>query len=106
MNQINIRPAIPNDALILSSLFMDVQRLHAEHHADIFKMPQQEDFAASFFEEMLADPTMFIYIAEEDGQPIGYVLCKIVERPENPFTLANRFLHIDQISVRPAAQRY
>src|SRR6266540_136375 len=105
MSQIYIRPATSTDALILSSLCMDVQRLHAEHHPDVFKMPQQEDFAASFFDQMLADPTMFTYLAEENGQSLGYVFCKLVERPENPFTLANRFLHIDQISVRPAAQR-
>jgi len=29
----------------------------------------------------------------------------LIERPESPFTYANRFLHIDQISVRPNAQR-
>jgi GNAT superfamily N-acetyltransferase len=83
---------------------MDVQKLHAEHHPEIFKMPQNEDFAIAFFEEMLADPLVTIFIAEEDEDAVGYILCKLIERPENPFTFAARTVLIDQISVRPAAR--
>ena len=83
---------------------MDVQRLHAEHHPHIFKTPQSADFAVPFFDEMLADPTITIYVAEEDAQALGYIFCKMVERPETPFTYPNRFLQIDQLSVRPDAQ--
>jgi GNAT superfamily N-acetyltransferase len=100
----NVRQAIPANAPWLSSLCMDVQRLHAQHHPDIFKVPESEVFAVSFFEEMLADPAVTVFIAEEDGIPVGYVLCRLIERAENPFRLAMRFLDIDQISVRPAVQ--
>jgi GNAT superfamily N-acetyltransferase len=100
----NIYQAVPSDSLLLSSLCVDVQRLHAEHHPDFFKMPQSDDFAVSFFDEMLAEPTISIFIAEESGQALGYVLCKLIERLENPFTFAMRYLLVDQISVRPAAQ--
>ena len=102
----DIRQAISTDALCLSSLCMDVQRLHAEHHPDVFQMPQSEDFAVSFFEEMLLDPTVRIFIADEDGESLGYILCKLVERPVNPFTFAARSLHVDQISVRPTSRRH
>ena len=102
----NLRHAIPADSLLLSSLCMDVQRLHSEHHPEIFKMPQSEDFAVPFFDEMFADPTAGIFIAEEDGRAIGYIFCKLFERPEGPFTYANRFLQIEHISVRPEAQRH
>lgn len=100
----NIYKAISTDAARLSSLSVDVQRLHAENHPNIFKMPQNKDFAVSFFEEMLADPAVTIFIAEEDESPVGCVLCRLIERPENPFTFATRYLHIDQISVRPEAR--
>ena len=101
----NIRQAIPDDCLLLSSLSMDVQRLHAENHPDIFNIPQSDDFAVSFFEEMLANPMTRIFIAEENGDAIGYVFCQVIERPETPFTYARRFLHIDHISVRPNARK-
>jgi GNAT superfamily N-acetyltransferase len=98
----NVRQALPADALRLSSLCVDVQTLHAEHHPDIFKVPQSVSFAVSFFEEVLADPAARIFIAEEEGHAVGYISFKLVERPESPFTFATRLLHIDQISIRPA----
>ena len=99
-----IRQAVSTDGLLLSSLSMDVQRLHAEHHPEIFKMPQNADFAVQFFNDMLANPLARIFVAEEDGQALGCVVCKLVEREENPFTVAMRYLLVDQISVQPEAQ--
>jgi GNAT superfamily N-acetyltransferase len=101
-----IRQAVSSDSLLLSSLCRDVQRLHAENHPDIFKMPPSDDFAEAFFKEMLADPMIWIFIAEEKGDAIGYIFCQLIERPESPFTYARRFLHIDHISVRPNVQRH
>ena len=100
----NIRQATPADSSLLSSLCMDVQRLHAEHHPHIFKMPQSADFATSFFDKMLADPAATIYIADEDAQALGFIFCKLIKREESPLTYSNRFLHIDHISVRPDRQ--
>jgi ribosomal protein S18 acetylase RimI-like enzyme len=100
-----IRAATPNDSLLLSTLCRDVQSLHAEHHPQVFKMPQNDGFAVAFFDEMLAAAEVTIYIAEEDSRPLGYILCRLFDRPENVFTYGNRFLFIDQISVRPEAQR-
>ena len=98
-----IRQAVSTDGLLLSSLCVDVQNLHAEHYPDLFKMPKSDDFAVPYFDEILADPATIIFIAEEDGQALGYILCKLIERQENPFKFAMRYLDIDQISVRPAA---
>ena len=101
----NIRRATLEDSPTLSALCRDVQRLHAEHHPQLFKMPHSDGFATAFFDEMLAAPEMTIYIAEEEARPLGYILCRIFDRPENVFTFENRFLFIDQISVRPEARR-
>ncbi|HEX6270740.1 MAG TPA: GNAT family N-acetyltransferase [Anaerolineales bacterium] len=68
-------------------------------------MPQSADFAVAFFTEMLAEASASIYIAEVHGEAVGYILCKLVERAENPFTFAMRFLLVDQLSVRPEARR-
>ena len=100
----NIRQATPSDSPLLSSLCRDVQSLHAEHHPDIFKIPQSDDFAVAFFDKILVDPLVRIFILEKDGQALGYVLCKLMERPESPFTFTLRYLQIDQISVRPEAR--
>ena len=99
------RPATRRDAFALSSLSMDVQRLHAEQHPRIFKMPEREDYAIAFFQEMLADPTAAIFMAEDNGEAVGYIVCKLVERQDNPFTFAARILLVDQVSVHPEARR-
>src|SRR6266540_2411906 len=97
----NIRIATREDTSLLSSLCADVQRLHAQHHPGIFRIPEDDGFAITFFGELLVAPTVTILIAEENGDAIGYILCKLIERPENPFTFAMRYLFVDQISVRP-----
>ena len=95
-----IRQASMKDSFLLSSLTREVQSLHAQNHAEIFKLPETDDFAVSFFLEMLADPAVHIFIAEEDGNAVGNIVCKLVERLDNPFTFAAKILHVDQISVR------
>jgi ribosomal protein S18 acetylase RimI-like enzyme len=100
-----IRQATERDALLLSSLCRDVQKLHAEHYPHIFKIPEGDDFAVAFFNEMLADPAVRIYVAEANGAAAGYVLCKLFERPANLFNFAFRFLQIEHISIRPVARR-
>ena len=75
-----IRQATSIDSLLLSSLCVDVQSLHAKHYPDFFKIPQSDNFAVDFFDGML------------------------IERPENLFKFSTRYLDVDQISVRPAAQ--
>ena len=100
----SIRKATSEDVLLLSDLSRDVQSLHAQSYADIFKMPQSADFAISFFNEMLADPAASIFIAEENREAIGYIFCKVIERPENRFTFAARSLLVEHSSVRPAAR--
>jgi len=100
----NLRKAASEDALLLSDLSRDMQSRHAQNYADIFKMPYSPGFAISFFNEILADSDVSIFIAEENGEAIGYILCKLIERPENPFTFAMRSLLVEHISVRPAAR--
>lgn len=100
-----IRPATSKDSLVLSALCRDVQSLHAGHHPQVFKMPQSDDFAVAFFDEVLASPEFTAYIAEENGHPLGYILCRSVDQPENVFNHPIRFLLVNQICVRPNAQR-
>lgn len=89
------------DSLLLSSLSVDVQRMHAEQHPAVFKVPDNPEFAVSFFDGMLADPSVTIFIAEENAEAAGCIVCKLIERPETLFAFAARILLIDQISVRP-----
>jgi GNAT superfamily N-acetyltransferase len=98
------RSATSLDSFTLSSLCADVQRFHAQNHPGIFKMPASEDFAVSYFEEILADPAVTTFLAEANGDAVGYIVCRLVERQETVYTFAARTLLVDQISVRPKAR--
>lgn len=99
-----IRLAEKTDVRLLSRLNVHVQRLHAEAYPDIFKSPEEDGFAISFFEMFLENPNGYVFIAEEP-EPVGYLVCRVVHSEENPFKVAHSFLYIDQISVEPEYQR-
>lgn len=100
-----IRKATLEDAALLSALNVDVQRLHADALPHIFKQPGSDDFALQFMRQLLADESNNIFfIAEQDGEAVGYVFVRLIEKPDNPFMFAWKRLLIDQISVRPAYQ--
>ena len=98
-----VRSAVKQDARLLSRLNVHVQQLHAEAYPDLFRPPEQDDFALSFFEMVLDDPAIYIFIAE-DPQPVGYLMCQVVNTTGNPFMFARSFLQIEHISVEPDHQ--
>lgn len=101
-----IRLATGEDAGILAGLNQDVQRIHADAMPHRFK--QSDDltpFRKDFEERILGNPNGYTFIAEVDGNPAGYISALIIQRPENAYTYAMRFVHIDQISVRPAFRK-
>lgn len=95
-----IRRATYSDAEILSRLNLDVQRLHARALPHLFKTPHSADFALQFMQDQLADPNNIFYIAQQDGEDIGYVFARLIERTENAFMYGWKYLYIDQISVK------
>jgi ribosomal protein S18 acetylase RimI-like enzyme len=100
-----IRRAIKNDALALSTLNVDVQVIHANAVPQLFKQPSSESFALQFMLDRLDDPLNYFFIANLDGEDIGYIYARIIDRPENPFRHAWKYIYIDQISIKPAHQR-
>ena len=100
-----IRRATRDDALSLSVLNVYVQIVHANALPHLFKQPSSDSFALQFMLERLDDPLNYFFIANLDGEDIGYIYARITERPENPFMHAWKYLYIDQISIKPDYQR-
>ena len=100
-----IRRATEADVKLLAELNQDVQRIHAEALPDWFKQPNQVDaVAVDFATRILGDTQEYVYIAEVNGEAVGYICARRVERPENPYTYAQTLMLIDQISVKPRFQ--
>lgn len=100
----NIRRATLDDVGLLATLNEDVQRIHAEAYPTLFKQPDYPAVAADFKTRILGNAQGQVLIAEVDGEAVGYIYALQVERPENPYTFAQRYMLIDQISVKPTAQ--
>ncbi|MEP6987972.1 MAG: GNAT family N-acetyltransferase, partial [Chloroflexota bacterium] len=70
-----------------------------------FKQPNNfAEIAADFQSRILADEDGFVFILEAEQQAVGYIYAKVVNRPENPYTYAQKWMVVDQISVKPAYQ--
>ena len=98
-----IRRAVPTDARLLAGLGAHVQALHHDHRPDWFK-PADARAATNLFEMLLADPGVTAFVYEEGDEALGYIVTRVVHRPETPLTWPLKMLDVDQIGVAPAAR--
>jgi GNAT superfamily N-acetyltransferase len=100
----SIRPAVVGDEALLADLNRFVQDLHLAQRPDHFRPTPSEDLAR-WYRSRLEDPTTRLWIAEEDGLPVGYLLALVHQAPETPFVRARRWCEIDQLAVDPNRRR-
>ena len=101
---VTVRAAGVGDERTLAELNALVQDLHVTNRPAYFKAAAPDEVAA-WFRDLLAKAAGWIWIAERDGNAVGYVLALAQERPENPFCHARRWVEIDQLAVRPGHRR-
>ena len=104
MKNLNIRAAATGEAQVLASLNAEVQHLHVTNRPDVFKAVSTSDVTA-WFENLAADPSATVWVAEADGVPVGYVLVMIRETTENAFIKARRWWEVDQLGVATSHRR-
>lgn len=99
-----VRGATKADVDTIAELNAAVQSLHHEQRPDWFLTP---DLVAirSWISTTIDRENVFIFVAEEDGPPVGYALATLHRRPANPFTRELSVLELDQISVNGDARR-
>src|SRR4029079_14883811 len=100
-----VRRAVALDAETLSSLNADVQAVHAAALPWRFKPPGPDTFPPQAAAAVLALPDNLIFIAEADGQPVGYAWAEIMRRPETSFHYAYEMIYLHHIRVRPTHRR-
>lgn len=100
-----IRAAAPGDEQLAAALNAFVHDLHRSRRPDRFT-PTHTDEVAAWFASLLQKPTTLMWIAEQDGVPVGYVLALLHERAANPFSPARSWCEIDQIAVDEVWRRH
>jgi GNAT superfamily N-acetyltransferase len=101
---VSIRAASSTDGTVLAALNEFVHGLHVAARPDFFRVAPPDE-AAAWLASLAEAPSSRIWIAEENGVPIGYVLVFFHERGERPFSHARRWCEIDQIAVDPRWRR-
>jgi ribosomal protein S18 acetylase RimI-like enzyme len=103
---VEIRKASPADAPTVAKLGAVVQAFHHEHRPDWFK-PAEAEGAVELYEQFLLDPSVVIYVAEDETRhPLGYALVRVLDRPESPLTWGAKVIEIDQIGVTSDQRRH
>lgn len=101
----NIRLATFENIDALVGLNAEVQKLHADALPYLFKQPDNPAaIIADFRDRILADPEGRVFLAEINGEAVGYAYARINHRPDNAYTYAFDTIHIDQIGVKSAYQ--
>lgn len=99
-----VRLAGVDDAQIISELNNDVQRIHAEALPDLFKQPSDETFPVSVIVDLISNPENYFFIAQVDGEAVGYIYAEIRNLPGNVWRYATSQVYIHHISVQPRHQ--
>jgi hypothetical protein len=86
---VNIRRAAIGDEVLLAGLNRFVQQLHLANRPDHFR-PTQSAELATWYRSLLEQPSTRVWIAEQNGLPVGYVVALFHELSENPFARARR----------------
>ncbi|MGI5490350.1 N-acetyltransferase family protein [Microtetraspora malaysiensis] len=107
MSPLKIRRASPEDADLLAGMNHYVHGIHVEHRPDIYKaQPSQEELAA-VFKDRLVQESARIFIAELDGQPVGYAGATLHERAGGVFVHGGgSIIFLDQLAIAPQAKRH
>lgn len=89
---------------LISGLIEEVQNLHAGLFPDVYK-PFQKDEIGKMMTQMFSEEQCRVFVAQEEGVAVGYIMVLINVVQENAFHYAYKLLHIDQIVVSKHYQK-
>jgi ribosomal protein S18 acetylase RimI-like enzyme len=101
---LRIRKAVIGDENLLATMNSFVQEIHTQNRPDQFKATDAAELG-NWYQSLLQKPATRIWIAEHDGQAVGYLLAILHRQPETPFTRQRHWCEIDQVAVDPAWRR-
>lgn len=102
---VKILRAGPEHAGEVARLNDTVQRMHAEHHPDIFKYPTDAAEMEAFFRDKISADGSFLFVATLAGRAVGYLWCVIERKEETVFNHERSRVYVHQLSVEPHCQR-
>ena len=96
-----VRPAENSDLGAVVALFDEVHQIHVAARPDQFR-PAPEEALAPRFREWLGAREAKVWVAELDGQVVGYAVQLLKQREPHPLVRERRWWEIDAIGVTAA----
>jgi ribosomal protein S18 acetylase RimI-like enzyme len=99
-----VRLASAGAAEVIAALNEAVQSVHHNALPDEF-LPPDPASSEPFFAEQLVRPEVLVWLAELDGNPVGYVLAECITRAANAFTAPLSAMYVHHLAVIGQARR-
>ncbi len=99
----NIRRAEPKDMEAVLSLLSQVLEVHAVIRPDLFVSGTRK-YTEAELEEIFRDDQRPVFVAEEEGQVLGYCFCIISNTEHSNNLRDSRSLYIDDLCVDEKAR--
>ncbi len=93
-----IRRAIDADLPYIVKLLHQVHDVHSAHRPDIFRRGNRKYNDEEILNIIKSESTP-VYVADEDGEVLGYAFCVIEEVKDTPALMDMKSLYIDDLCV-------
>lgn len=98
IDNIKMRRALPSDADTINKLLFQVLKVHSDARPDIFKAGTKK-YTDSELLRIIDDDSRPIFVAEKDGQVLGYAFCIHQQFIDNNNMTDIKTLYIDDLCV-------
>lgn len=100
-----IREATPQDYEELCRVIETVDALHQENLPDLFQEAAGPVRSRDYILGLIADENAALFVAEADGQLVGYVKVLLADTPTVPIFVPRRYAIVDNLVVKRGFQR-
>lgn len=103
MENLTIRRAEERDIPVINKLLFEVLKVHSDVRPDLFKAGTKK-YTDEELKEILADGKTPVFVAEQDGNVLGYAFCVHQQFINNNNMTDIKTLYIDDLCVDEAAR--
>ena len=103
MEELRIRRGIEADLPAINKLLYEVCKVHSDVRPDLFK-PGAKKYYDEELKEILADDSRPVFVAERDGEVLGYAFCISRQSIGDNHLRDIKTLYIDDLCVEEAAR--
>jgi ribosomal protein S18 acetylase RimI-like enzyme len=98
--KIVIRKAVAEDYSGLIELFDEIDAIHRDNLPRLFQKPNGPVREIDYYLGLISDESTAVFVAEMDGDVVGFVHAIARDTPDIPVLVPRRFVIIDSIVVK------